>query len=285
MAPSRRARLDGPQIGEELQANHKRHAPTRRNSQPLAHWCDKLFLNVHTSSITSSPPTRRLSYVHCNIHHPQVGARHRSLDQAQRRAFVMALATLLPTKGLLASNLNVTGRSQEFTATIGRQELLLNGEGIRFRGPFAVYGAALFLTEKLSTPEAIYANKGAKRLQITMMRSINSSDLGRLFIAGIQKNSPRELLDSVLPSLPQMGAMFANYKTLVEGEQIQIDWRPGTGTQIRVKGEEQSTVFASPAFYEAMLRIWLGNAPADDNLKSALLGSRILSAPVTRERR
>ena len=39
-----------------------------------------------------------------------------------------------------------------------------------------------------------------------------------------------------------------------------------------VKGKQQGEPFKEPEFYAALMRIWLGTAPADNKLKDALLG-------------
>jgi hypothetical protein len=51
-----------------------------------------------------------------------------------------------------------------------------------------------------------------------------------------------------------------------------IDWVPGTGTMVIVKGVPQGEPFKEPEFFNALLRIWLGPSPADWKLKDALLG-------------
>lgn len=70
----------------------------------------------------------------------------------------------------------------------------------------------------------------------------------------------------------RMSQIFSDYKTLRPGETITIDWVPGSGTVIRVKGELQGEPFVEPAFFNALLSIWLGKNPADWKLKEALLG-------------
>ena len=47
---------------------------------------------------------------------------------------------------------------------------------------------------------------------------------------------------------------------------------PGTGTVITVNGKVAGTPIKEPEFYSAMLKIWLGNVPADTLLKESLLG-------------
>ena len=47
---------------------------------------------------------------------------------------------------------------------------------------------------------------------------------------------------------------------------------PGTGTVMSVNGKAEGAPVTEPAFYTALLLIWLGKSPADAQLKDALLG-------------
>jgi hypothetical protein len=69
-----------------------------------------------------------------------------------------------------------------------------------------------------------------------------------------------------------MGQIFSDQKKLLAGDVFTIDWLPGTGTVITVKGVAQGEPFKEPEFYNALMRIWLGHTPADWKLKDALLG-------------
>ena len=61
-------------------------------------------------------------------------------------------------------------------------------------------------------------------------------------------------------------------RPLVEGDIFLIDWVPGTGSVITVKGQVQGEPFKEPEFFKALMLIWLGQVPADHKLKDALLG-------------
>ena len=52
-----------------------------------------------------------------------------------------------------------------------------------------------------------------------------------------------------------------------------IDWVPGKGTVITVKGVVQGEPFKEPEFFNALMSIWLGPVPADYKLKEALLSA------------
>ena len=72
-------------------------------------------------------------------------------------------------------------------------------------------------------------------------------------------------------SLLRMGQVFSDYKKLTPGDTFTLDWVPGTGTVLTIKGKVQSEPFKEPEFFNALMRIWLGPTPADLKLKDALL--------------
>jgi len=71
-----------------------------------------------------------------------------------------------------------------------------------------------------------------------------------------------------------MSQIFTDWKKLAPGDTFTIDWIPGTGTVISVKGVAQGEPFKEPEFYTALMRIWLGPSPADWKLKENLLGKQ-----------
>ena len=104
------------------------------------------------------------------------------------------------------------------------------------------------------------------------MRDIDANELGKLFTKGVEENSPKSEMVNLIPGLLRMGQMFADQKQLKTGDTFTIDWLPGTGTLITVRGVPQADPVKEPAFFNALLRIWLGPNPADWKLKDALLG-------------
>ena len=55
---------------------------------------------------------------------------------------------------------------------------------------------------------------------------------------------------------------------------IHLDWVPGQGTVCTVNGKVTGEVLPDIAFYNAVLRIWLGDTPVQDDLKDAMLGKK-----------
>ena len=184
---------------------------------------------------------------------------------------VMAGACLLAASAV-AQPMTVADVKYEETASVGGSTLQLNGAGVRYKAVFKVYTAGLYLEKKAGTPADVMALKGPKRMSITMLREIDSTELGKLFSRSMEDNMDRAAFSRLIPGVLRMSQIFSDHKKLVAGDQFQIDWIPGTGTIITVKGKPQGEPFKEPEFFNALLGIWLGNAPADWKLKDALLG-------------
>ena len=158
------------------------------------------------------------------------------------------------------------------TVQVGGSTLVLNGAGIRWRLVVRVYTAGLYLAAKASTPEAVLAAAGPKRLHVVMLRDIDGNDLGKLFTRGKQDNSSRADFAKSIPGTLRMAELFAVKKRLTQGESFSVDWLPGQGTSILINGKLQGEPIKEPEFFQSLMRIWLGTSPADANLKDALLG-------------
>lgn len=180
----------------------------------------------------------------------------------------LAFTPLLTT----AATVELAGVKLEDRATVAGSPLLLNGAGIRYKAVFKVYTAGLYLTTKADTPEAVLGATGPKRLAITMLRDIDSAELGKLFSRGMEDNMDRAAFSKLIPGVIRMSQVFSNHKMLQEGDTFMIDWVPGTGTVLTIKGKVEGEPFKEPEFFDALMRIWLGKKPADFRLKEALLG-------------
>ena len=186
-------------------------------------------------------------------------------------ALAMALAMPLAATAQEPAR-TVAGVAYPAQAGVGGQTLQLNGAGIRYKAIFKVYTAGLYVGKKVSTTEEALAAPGPKRVAITMLRDIDANELGKLFTKGVEDNSPKSEMVNLIPGLLRMGQMFADQKQLKAGDTFHVDWVPGAGSQVVVKGVPQGDPIREPAFFNALLRIWLGPAPSDWKLKDALLG-------------
>jgi hypothetical protein len=172
----------------------------------------------------------------------------------------------------LAATLEINGVKLDDTAEVHGSRLQLNGAGTRYKGPFKVYVAGLYLGKKAGTPEEVVNQLASKRLSITMVRDIDAAELGKLLTRGMEDNMGKGDMSKLIPGLMRMSQIFSEQKKMLAGDNFLIEWIPGTGSVITVKGKVQGEPFKEPEFFKALMSIWLGPAPADWKLKDALLG-------------
>lgn len=182
------------------------------------------------------------------------------------------LAGLILSVGVFAAPVEVGGIKIDDVQDVRGTKLQLNGAGVRYKAIFKVYAAGLYVGKSVATPEELFAAAGPKRISITLLRDIDSNELGKAFTKGFEENSPKSEMSKLIPGLIKMGQIFSDQKKMLTGENFTIDWIPGTGTIITVKGKPQGDPLQGVEFYNALMRIWLGPNPADFRLKDALLG-------------
>ena len=193
-----------------------------------------------------------------------MASRSRQLLLAAGLAFVLGAAS--------AQSTNVSGVKFDESIDLRGSKLQLNGAGVRYKAVFKVYAAGLYLPKKAASTDEVLSMPGAKRMTITMLREIDANELGKLFTRGVEDNSPKAEMSQLIPGLLRMSQIFSDQKQLKPGDSFTIDWLPGTGTVISVNKTAQGEPIKEQAFFNALMRIWLGPAPADWKLKDALLG-------------
>lgn len=171
--------------------------------------------------------------------------------------------------------IEVAGVKYDGQAEVAGQKLVLNGAGIRYKAIFKVYTAGLYLTSRANTPDGVLANAGPKRLYIQMLRDIDGEELGKLFTKGMEQNATPAEFASAINGVLRMSEIFVQKKKLNTGESFGVDYIPGTGTVVFVNGKPMpGEAIKEPAFFNLLLKIWLGKSPADNGLKTALLGGK-----------
>jgi hypothetical protein len=190
------------------------------------------------------------------------------------RTLVLAAAGSLLMLGAQGDTVSVQGVKLEDTIKMQGSRLQLNGAGTRFKAIFKVYVAGLYLCKKATTPDEVVNQPGPKRLAVTMLRTIDSKDLGKLLNRGMEDSMDKAVMSKLVPGLIRMGEMFAAQKPLVAGDQFRIEWVPNVGSVITVKGVVHGEPFKEAEFFKALMMIWLSPVPADNLLKDALLGGK-----------
>lgn len=182
----------------------------------------------------------------------------------------LAIAAALPA----AAAVDVGGVKFDDTNKVAGQDLKLNGAGMRTKFVVKVYAAGLYLPEKKTTAADVIRQDGPRRVALVMVRDVSSEDFGDAFMEGLNDNVDKAEKAKIVSQIGKFGEMFAKVDGLKKGDVLHIDWLPGTGTQIELNGKKLIENVPDVAFYNALLRIWLGDKPVDRSLKPALLGAR-----------
>ena len=174
-----------------------------------------------------------------------------------------------------AQGVELAGVKYAPTAQLGNAALQLNGAGIRYKFIIKVYTAGLYLGSKTHDAAAVLSQPGPKRMHVVMLRDIDANELGKLFTRGMQDNAPKEEFSKSIPGTLKLADLFSARKKLNKGDSFSVDYVPGVGTTILVNGKTETDTIKEPEFFNALLRIWLGQSPADRLLKDALLGQTV----------
>jgi hypothetical protein len=155
----------------------------------------------------------------------------------------------------------------------GNAKLVLNGAGLRKRFFLDIYAMGLYLPERLRKAEEILTLAGPKRIVIHMLRDVSAESFTEALIDGLRKNHSDAEMVRFGPRIAQLTAIMADIKEAKEGMVIDMDWAQGDGLRLRVDSRLTGQPIVGEDFYRALLRIWLGLNPVQDDLKAALLGA------------
>jgi hypothetical protein len=186
----------------------------------------------------------------------------------------LAVGTLLTMTMALpaAAAVDVSGYKFEDTNKVAGKELTLNGAGMRTKFVIKVYAAGLYLPEKSKALAEILKQDGPRRITLQMARDVSSEDFGKAFMDGLNDNVDKVEKQKIVAQIGKFGEMFAGVDGLKKGDVLHIDWIPGSGTVCELNGKKLIENVPDINFYNALLRIWLGDKPVDRSLKPALLG-------------
>ena len=172
----------------------------------------------------------------------------------------------------LAAAVEVGGVKFDDKTRVGSGELLVNGAGVRKKAVFKVYAMALYLPEKRTDAEAVLAARGAKRISLSLLRDLSPQQFVEALQEGVTSNHSEAEMAGLKERLKQFSDSMLAAGEPKTGTVVLIDWLPENGTRLTVNGQAKGKDIAGEDFYKALLKIWLGNKPVQDDLKQALLG-------------
>ncbi len=184
-----------------------------------------------------------------------------------RRAIMVWAAGLLLAGPVTAAE--VGGVKLDDRASVGGAALVLNGAGIRSRLMFKVYVGALYLPAKSADLQAVLAH-GTRRVQMSLLRNVGADDLVGALVDGIKANHDPAQVAALQPQTDQLVTIMKGIGEAKTGDVVTLDLVDGQ-TLVGHNGRALGAI-AGAAFNDALMRIWLGDKPAQADLKKAMLG-------------
>jgi hypothetical protein len=191
------------------------------------------------------------------------------LKLARRSALVAALAipvvSSAPALGAECLDVKVPD-----SVNVGGADLALNGLGIR-KATFLkvkVYVAGLYLPQKANDAARVHGGQ-PWQLALHFVRDVDASDIRDAFEEGFKKNSGNKLA-ALQPRIEDLTARMVDFK---EGQYLSFASDPATGVAVDVNGAGGSVIKGAD-FADALLAVWIGTEPPNEELKAGLLGGR-----------
>lgn len=176
----------------------------------------------------------------------------------------MWMAMWLGLNSALAGSL--AGVNMPDTASVGGQALVLNGMGLREKYFIDVYVGGLYLPAKTTDAAKAIEMDSAKRIVMHFVYS------------DVPADKVRETFTEGFASVPGAAAMQDRVNKLnglmidlTTGDEVILDYVPGTGTTVTIKGQVKGTI-AGADFMKGLWGVYLGASPPTAKLKAGLLG-------------
>ena len=188
-------------------------------------------------------------------------------------AKIAAAASFGLCGGVLASvalAAEVGGVKLDDKVSMGAQELVLNGAGVRTRVVFKVYVASLYLPQKAADLAGVLS-KSPRRIQLNILRTLSGDQLVDALIEGLAENNTAAELGAVKPQVEALATIMKSLKEVKEKDVITLDFVDGA-TRIGLNGEAKGSI-SGDAFNQALTKVWLGDKPVQADLKKSLLGA------------
>jgi hypothetical protein len=179
-------------------------------------------------------------------------------------AFTALLATYSATGQLIIEDVTV-----EKNLTVSGQELTLNGAGVRTKAFFDLYVGALYTTAKTTDGNKLI--KEDKPMAITLditSRLVSQSTMIDAVENGFEDSCTKKERTAIKSEIEKFIGFFN--EEIVLDDHFEIAYLPGKGTVVSKNGKVKGTI-AGLAFKKGLFGIWLGNEPADEDLKELML--------------
>lgn len=158
------------------------------------------------------------------------------------------------------------------TLKLASRDLALNGMGLRSRFGLRVYVAGLYVEKRSGNAADLIGQPGPKRIAISMKRNVDADTFLKALEEGVAANHTAQQSAALKDRMARLSEVILSIKEARQNDLLDLDFIPDTGTQIQVNGKAVGSPIPGEDFFQALMRIWLGDKPVQDGLKAGLLG-------------
>jgi hypothetical protein len=182
-----------------------------------------------------------------------------------RKQFLLAVLTLV---ALLLTSAPAVRAAFPERMKVGDAELALNGAGARTKYLMQMYEAGLYLAQPSGDAAAIIAADAPMAIRIEIKSGLVTQEkLVESLNEGFA-NATGGKTEPIRQEIEEFRKAFA--APIAKGDVFNLIYLPQQGVIVLKNGKRQGAV-AGLAFKQALFGVWLGDEPAEKDLKLALL--------------
>lgn len=154
--------------------------------------------------------------------------------------------------------------------TIEGTDLVLNGAGMREKVVFDLYAGGLYLQSKSNNASSIINADETMVIKLDIVSKLVSSKKMKNAVDDGFEASTNDNIAPLADRIEKFKSFFSD--KIVKTNVFDIAYIKGQGTVVYKNGSKVG-VIEGLDFKKALFGIWLGEDPADDDLKEGMLGS------------
>lgn len=184
-----------------------------------------------------------------------------------KKILVVMLVLLMSVSA--ASALEVGGKNLPDTLTAGKDKLILNGAGIRVKWFMDIYSCGLYLSSKNSDAQKVMDVDEPMAIKMIVISGLMTE---AKMEAALRDGFEKATGGNLGPIQARIEKYIAGHKGEIKQDDVfDVVYVPGEGVNLFKNGRLRTTIKGLD-FKKPLFGIWLGEEPADDDLKEAMLG-------------
>lgn len=186
------------------------------------------------------------------------------------KKLIIFLSVIILSINFSLAQKKVGGITMPEKIVLKENTLLLNGAGVREKMWIDLYACGLYIKNKTTDAESIINSKELSGIKIHIVSSLITSEKMNNAVEDGFKKAAGENMDKLRKDVDTFKSIFAK-EDIKKGDIYDIMYIPNKGVVVFKNGKIFPAI-DNFEFKKALFAIWLGDDPADDDLKDELLG-------------